>query len=195
MTPRSGGSSLQFANTDLAEPGIEFVTERGQQRPADWPRDFVPLEQLAPPRPAPPHAMNETVNARWVPVGRVCDFPSDGGRAVKCGRSQIAVFRFASRGQWYACQNLCPHKQEMVLSRGIIGDSQGLPKVACPLHKKTFSLESGECTSGDSYQIKVYPVKVEAETVFLALAPEEADVASLDSIDVSCATQCTVGCG
>ncbi len=60
----------QFANTDLAEPGIEFVTERGQRRPADWPRDFVPLEQLAPPRPAPPHTMNETVGARWVPIGR-----------------------------------------------------------------------------------------------------------------------------
>ena len=45
--------------------------------------------------------------------------------------------------QWYACQNLCPHKQEMVLARGIIGDQQGVPKVACPLHKKTFSLESG----------------------------------------------------
>ncbi len=79
--------------------------------------------------------------------------------------------------------------------RGIIGDSQGLPKVACPLHKKTFSLESGECTSGDSFQIKVYPVKVEGETVFLALPPEEEGVASLDSIDVPCATQCAVGCG
>ena len=34
----------QFANTDEAEPGVEFVTERGQQRPADWPSDFVPLD-------------------------------------------------------------------------------------------------------------------------------------------------------
>ena len=36
----------QFANTDETEPGIEFVTERGQQRPADWPTDFVPLDKL-----------------------------------------------------------------------------------------------------------------------------------------------------
>ena len=35
----------QFANTDETEPGIEFVTERGQQRPADWPSEFVSLEQ------------------------------------------------------------------------------------------------------------------------------------------------------
>jgi NAD(P)H-dependent nitrite reductase small subunit len=186
----------QFANTDLVEPGVEFVTERGQAHPADWPRDFVPIDRLAPPpRPASPDVAKETESSRWVEVGRVSDFPFDGGRAVKCGSAQIAVFRFARGSQWYACQNLCPHKQEMVLSRGIIGDSGGLPKVACPLHKKTFSLESGQCTSGDSYQIKVYPVKVEAETVFLALPPEEADLASLDPIDVPCATHCTVGCG
>ena len=36
----------QFANTDEATPGIEFVSERGQKRPADWPTDFVPLDRL-----------------------------------------------------------------------------------------------------------------------------------------------------
>ena len=27
----------QFVNTKDTEPGIEFITERGQRRPADWP--------------------------------------------------------------------------------------------------------------------------------------------------------------
>ena len=40
----------QFANTDEAAPGVEFVSERGQKRPADWPADFVPLDRLAAPR-------------------------------------------------------------------------------------------------------------------------------------------------
>ena len=106
-------------------------------------------------------------------VGHVSDFPVEGGRAVKYGRSQIAVFRFASRDKWYACENLCPHKQEMVLARGILGDQQGSPKVACPLHKKTFSLESGQCLSGEDYKVRVFPVKVERDAVFLALPPEE----------------------
>ena len=36
----------QFANTDEATSGVEFVSERGQKHPADWPSDFVPIEQL-----------------------------------------------------------------------------------------------------------------------------------------------------
>src|SRR4029079_6171576 len=41
----------QFASTDEAAPGVEFVSERGQKRPADWPADFVPLDSLTAPRP------------------------------------------------------------------------------------------------------------------------------------------------
>jgi NAD(P)H-dependent nitrite reductase large subunit/NAD(P)H-dependent nitrite reductase small subunit len=185
----------QFANTQLTEHCVEFVTERGQQHPADWPKDFVPLDRLTRPQPAASEVEKEKVSTRWVQVGRVSDFPIDGGRAVKCGRSQIAVFRFASRGEWYACQNLCPHKKEMVLSRGILGDSQGMPKVACPLHKKTFSLESGQCQSGEDYQIKVYAVKVEADAVFLALAAYEEGALALEEVEMPCTTACAVACG
>ena len=64
---------------------------------------------------------------------------------------------------------MCPHKKENALSRGFIGDEKGVPKVACPFHKKTYSLETGECMSGDDYKIKTYPVKVEGDDVFLSL--------------------------
>src|SRR5262249_25979930 len=36
----------QFANTDETSQGVEFVAERGQKRPADWPSDFVSLDRL-----------------------------------------------------------------------------------------------------------------------------------------------------
>ncbi len=179
----------QFANTDETEPGIEFVTERGQQRPADWPRDFVPLGQLAGFDEQPPTEPRRERQTRWVKVGKVADFPVDGGRAVKYGNTQIAVFRLASRDAWYACQNLCPHKQEMVLSRGIIGDQGGVPKVACPLHKKTFSLESGTCLSGESYQVEVFPVKVDSGSVYLDL-PTEEELEQLLRRRTPCAAAC-----
>jgi nitrite reductase (NADH) large subunit len=163
----------QFANTDETESSIEFVTERGQQRPADWPKDFVPLEQLARCDGRTTGEPRHDRPTRWVKVGKVSDFPVDGGGAIKYGSSQIAVFRFASRDAWYACQNVCPHKKELVLSRGILGDQGGVPKVACPLHKKTFSLESGTCLSGEKYQVQVFPVKVEADAVYLDLPAEE----------------------
>jgi nitrite reductase (NADH) large subunit len=118
-------------------------------------------------------------------VGRVDEFPFDGGAAVRYGRVQIAVYRFASRGEWYACQNMCPHRSAFVLSRGILGSSGPIPKVACPLHKKTFSLQTGECLSGDELSVKVFPVKVEGDEVWLELPPEE-QLDALLSTDLHC---------
>ena len=77
----------------------------------------------------------------WFKAAPVTKFPSNGGACVQYKGKQIAVFNFTKEDKWYACQNLCPHKMEMVLSRGMIGDAAGIPKVACPLHKKTFSLD------------------------------------------------------
>ncbi|MEM6699189.1 MAG: nitrite reductase small subunit NirD, partial [Bacteroidota bacterium] len=75
----------------------------------------------------------------WFRVAKTQDFPTNGGACVKYKDKQIAVFNFSRRNEWYACQNLCPHKLEMIIARGMIGDEAGEPKVACPLHKKTFS--------------------------------------------------------
>jgi nitrite reductase (NADH) small subunit len=103
----------------------------------------------------------------WFKVGNVNDFPDNGGACIKYKDKQIAVYNFTRKNKWYACQNLCPHKMEMVLSRGMVGDLEGIPKVACPMHKKTFSLEDGKNLNGDDYQIAVYPVKIEDENVYI----------------------------
>lgn len=106
----------------------------------------------------------------WVRVGSIHDFPADGGACVKHGTRQIAVFNFARRMEWYACQNLCPHKLEMVLSRGMTGEVNNEPKVACPLHKKTFSLRTGDNLNGDDLKIATYPVKIEQENVYIGFS-------------------------
>lgn len=108
----------------------------------------------------------------WFYVGKTTDFPEDGGSCIKYKTRQIAVFNFTRRSKWYACQNLCPHKLEMVLSRGMIGEQQGFPKVACPMHKKTFSLEDGSNLNGDDYNIAVYPVKIEEGNVYIGFSEE-----------------------
>ncbi len=97
----------------------------------------------------------------WFKAARVQDFPEDGGACVKYNDLQIAVFNFSRRNEWYACQNMCPHKMQMVLSRGLIGSQQGEPKIACPFHKKTFSLKTGECLNAEECTIEVYPVRIE----------------------------------
>ena len=106
----------------------------------------------------------------WFKAAPVNAFPKDGGACVKYKALQIAVFNFDRLNKWYACQNLSPEKKEMVLSRGMIGDHNGIPKVACPLHKKTFSLENGENLNGDLPALAIYPVKIEGNFVYLGFA-------------------------
>jgi nitrite reductase (NADH) large subunit len=183
----------QFVNSDESEPCIEFVSERGQSRPADWPSEFVSLEQF---RMLDGRALGDIERQaepalRWVQVGHADDFPIDGGATVKYGKSQIAVFNFAGRGEWYASQNMCPHKKAFVLSRGIIGNAGEEPKIACPLHKKTFSLQSGESLQGEEYRIKTFRVKVENGKVYVELPPPDV-LDPVMSTDVGChlATYC-----
>jgi len=184
----------QFVNSSDTESTIEFIPQRGQSRPADWPKGGVPLVQLSLPSTSPSTSQEgvTTVTAdsmaevpacnaeldqpspcEWVKVGVVDDFPNDGGSTIKYGQVQIAVYNLASRNEWYACQNMCPHMNAFVLSRGIIGDAVGEPKVACPLHKKPFSLKSGKCLSGEKYALQVFPVRVIDGEVQLHLPPTE----------------------
>lgn len=202
----------QFVNSDETESDIEIVTERGQSRPADWPRGGLPLVQLkvldgqfrngnvedssAASGGQPVPETTERVRAaksretgrlkkQWIKVGCVSDFPANGGAAIKYGKVQIAVYNFASRGEWYACQNMCPHMNAFVLSRGIIGTVGSEPKVACPLHKKPFSLKTGECLSGEEYSVKVFPVRVDTDEVFVELPPKE-QLESLLATELHC---------
>lgn len=105
----------------------------------------------------------------WHFACEVTDVPANGGACALIEGRQIAIFHFARRGEWYATQNMCPHRQQMVLARGMIGSQAGEPKVACPFHKKTFSLQTGACLSGEEYAIETYPVRVVAGRVYVGV--------------------------
>jgi nitrite reductase (NADH) small subunit len=85
--------------------------------------------------------------------------------------NSILIFRsyilHERRNQWYSCQNACPHKMEMVLSRGMIDSTDDIPKIACPMHKKTFSLVDGSNLNSEDYSIDTYPVNVVDGEVFI----------------------------
>lgn len=157
--PAKRAKFRRFADPEPGALDLELVAERGQRRPADWPRAAVhtPRRQLP------------VVTTSWVRVGQVSLFPRDAGLTVRHGRVQIAVFNFATRGQWYATQARCPHKGDMVLGRGLIGDAGGEPKVACPHHKKCFSLVTGASLGDDDLELVTFPVKVESGSVYLDL--------------------------
>lgn len=115
-------------------------------------------------------SINPEEVTEWFRAAPVSRFPVNGGACVKYKDKQIAVFNFTREGNWYACQNLCPHKMEMVLSRGMIGEEQMEPKVACPLHKNSFSLKTGKHLNGDLPDIATFPVKVEDGFVYIGFS-------------------------
>ena len=146
-----------FANSASSDPHVEFVRERDQKRPQDWPE----------------HALAPVLPARetevWLPVARAAEVPADGGVTVQVGDAQVAVFNFANQGAWYACQAMCPHRGDMVLGRGLLGTQGGEPKVACPMHKKTFSLATGAGLADPQYGVQVFPVEVRDGEVYLKI--------------------------
>lgn len=106
----------------------------------------------------------------WIQVCSVEDVPVNGGVCAKIGEAQIAIFNFANRSEWYACQNECPHRRQMVLSRGITGSTQNEPKIACPFHKRTFSLITGQCMNDESCEpISTYPVRIANQQVWIGV--------------------------
>ncbi|MFY0652659.1 MAG: nitrite reductase small subunit NirD [Cyclobacteriaceae bacterium] len=106
----------------------------------------------------------------WFRAAEASAFPTNGGACIIYKGLQVAVFNFSRKGEWYATQNLCPHKKQMILSRGMIGSQGEEPKVACPFHKKTFSLESGKNLNGTECDLATYPVKVEEGIVYVGFA-------------------------
>lgn len=117
--------------------------------------------------------MKKENKAGWFRACRPEEVPPGGGACVKYGARQIALFHFAHLNRWFATDNRCPHRGQMALSRGMIGESAGEPKVACPFHKKTFSLDTGSCLSDPgAFVIRTYPVKTEGGYVWIHASAE-----------------------
>ncbi|KAF8189889.1 nitrite reductase [Mycena galopus ATCC 62051] len=147
----------QFVNTEERRPQSEMVTERGQQRPADWPKAY-PAIKLTQDRLVTPKSDWE-----WLSLVSKADMmPTDVGTtsvAIKYGETQLAVFHLPKRG-YFATQQMCPHRRAFVLDHGIIGESpKGEPYVSCPLHKRNYTLSGGACLNDAEYQILTFEAR------------------------------------
>jgi len=107
--------------------------------------------------------MNSEVSGTWHPVCLFEEVPPLGGRTVRAGKTEIAVFRL-SDGRIKAVRNRCPHKQGPLADGIVSGDT-----IICPMHARKISLESGEMLPPDSGCVKTYPAKVEDGRVLLQL--------------------------
>lgn len=101
----------------------------------------------------------------WTRVCPLTDIVPNTGVCCLVGREQVAVFRVGESNQLYALSNFDPFSRANVLSRGIIGDRAGRPKVASPIFKQNFALDTGECFDDPSVRLLTYSVRVFGENV------------------------------
>jgi nitrite reductase (NADH) small subunit len=108
--------------------------------------------------------------ARWVDVCSLDDIAPDTGVCAMIDGRQVAVVRVASDAV-YAIGNFDPFSKAFVLSRGIVGDRGGVPKIASPIYKQSFDLRTGRCLDEDSVSVPAYPARVRAGRVEVLVGP------------------------
>ena len=113
---------------------------------------------------------HDDTSAVWIEVCPIEKILPDTGVCVLVDNIQIAVFHLQG-GEVYAIGNLDPFSNAAVLSRGIVGDSRGIPKVASPIFKQSFDLRSGACLDDERVQIPVFRTRVTDGIVHVDASP------------------------
>ena len=107
-------------------------------------------------------------DALWTDMCALDDvMPGTGGAALVQGE-QIAIIRTRD-GRVFALSNFDPFSKAFVIARGIVGDKGGVVKIASPVYKQNFSLETGECLEDPGVRLKTYPVRVVGGRVQVAV--------------------------
>ena len=97
---------------------------------------------------------------KWVPVAEIGSIPLKEGRRVTYKDWNVALFNLGN--EYLAVDNACPHRAGP-LADGIVAGRA----VFCPLHNWKIGLENGCALSGGEGQVKVYPVKVVKEKIYI----------------------------
>jgi len=97
-------------------------------------------------------------------VFMVDDIPRQGARVVRCGDTDVAVFRTAA-DEVFALRDECAHRRGP-LSEGIVHGC----RVTCPLHNWVFDLSCGEVVGPDQGSVSTYPVRIDDGVVHLRVA-------------------------
>jgi nitrite reductase (NADH) small subunit len=90
----------------------------------------------------------------------VDEIPPDCGVAALLVGRQVAIVRVGEGERVYALSNYDPFSEAFVIARGIVGDRAGRAKIASPIYKQSFDLETGVCLDDASVKLPIYPVRI-----------------------------------
>lgn len=104
----------------------------------------------------------------WRDVCAIDEVSPGAGVAALLEGEQIAIIRTRG-GKFAALSNFDPFSKAYVIARGIVGDRAGVPKIASPIYKQNFSLETGQCLDDPNVRLPVFPIRVVAGRVQVSL--------------------------
>jgi nitrite reductase (NADH) small subunit len=99
-----------------------------------------------------------TAAETWLDICALDDIIPSTGVCAMIGGRQVAIVRVGDRV--YAIDNFDPFSKAFVLSRGIVGDKGGVPKIASPIYKQSFDLRTGQCLDDPNVRVPVYSARV-----------------------------------
>jgi 3-phenylpropionate/trans-cinnamate dioxygenase ferredoxin subunit len=88
-------------------------------------------------------------------------FSSNGLAQVEIADKSICIAK--SNARLSACFAKCPH------AGGILADGylDPLGNIVCPVHRYKFSLQNGRNTSGEGYFLKIFPIEIREDGLFV----------------------------
>jgi nitrite reductase (NADH) small subunit len=108
----------------------------------------------------PPFSVEPAPAVDWMDVCALADIPADCGVAALLAGRQIALVRVGETDRVFALSNFDPFSDAFVIARGIVGDKAGRSKIASPIYKQSFDLETGVCLDDATVRLPTYPVRV-----------------------------------
>lgn len=108
--------------------------------------------------------VRETITT-WVDICPLSAIMPNTGVGALVEGKQVAIFRIGYENELYAISNYDPFSKAFVLSRGIVGDRNGIPKVASPIYKQNFNLITGQCFDDETVSVPTFIVRVVEDRV------------------------------
>jgi nitrite reductase (NADH) small subunit len=90
--------------------------------------------------------------------------PERAGQVFKVSKEEIVLFRLTN-GEVRAIENRSPHPKGGTLADGLVSGNY----VFCPVYDWKISLEDGIVQAPDHGQVKVYPVEVWKDQVYIVV--------------------------
>ena len=106
---------------------------------------------------------------KWVDICSFCAIAPNTGVCALVEGQQVAIFRVGTEADVFALSNYDPFSKAFVLSRGLVGDRNGIPKVASPIYKQNFNLITGQCLDDETVSIPTFAVRVVEDRVQVAV--------------------------